>query len=62
MTVSIPDAVVQEKMENRFKSLAREVKVDGFRPGKVPANMVKKLYGDRVRNEVTVDLIQSTYF
>lgn len=62
MTVSIPDAVVQEKMETRFKKLAREVKVDGFRPGKVPASMVKKLYGDRVRNEVTGDLIQSTYF
>ncbi|ATG91508.1 trigger factor [Methylomonas koyamae] len=62
MTVSIPDAVVQEKMETRFKTLARTVKVDGFRPGKVPASMVKKLYGDRVRNEVTGDLIQSTYF
>lgn len=62
MTVSIPDAVVQEKMETRFKSLAREVKVDGFRPGKVPASMVKKLYGERVRNEVTGDLIQSSYF
>lgn len=62
MTVSIPDAVVQEKMETRFKTLARTVKVDGFRPGKVPASMVKKLYGDRVRSEVTGDLIQSTYF
>jgi len=62
MTVSIPDAVVQEKMETRFKSLAREVKVDGFRPGKVPASMVKKLYGERVKNEVTGDLIQSSYF
>jgi trigger factor len=62
MTVSISDAVVQEKMETRFKKLAREVKVDGFRPGKVPASMVKKLYSDRVKNEVTGDLIQSTYF
>ena len=62
MTVSIPDAVVQEKMETRFKTLAREVKVDGFRPGKVPDKVVKKLYGEKVRNEVTGDLIQSTYF
>ncbi len=61
MTVSIPDSVVQEKMETRFKALAREVKVDGFRPGKVPANVVKKLYGERVRNEITGDLIQSSY-
>lgn len=62
MTVSVPDTVIQEKMETRFKKLAREVKVDGFRPGKVPANIVKKLYGERVKQEVQGDLIQSTYF
>lgn len=62
MTVSVPDAVLQEKMETRFKKLAREVKVDGFRPGKVPVGTVKKLYGERVKHEVAGDLIQSTYF
>lgn len=62
MTVSVPDAVLQEKMETRFKKLAREVKVDGFRPGKVPVSTVKKLYGERVKHEVAGDLIQSTYF
>jgi trigger factor len=49
-------------MDAQFKKLAREVKVDGFRPGKVPVSMVKKLYGDRVKSDVTGDLIQSTYF
>lgn len=62
MTVSVPDSVLQEKMETRFKKLAREVKVDGFRPGKVPVGVVKKLYGERVRSDVAGDLIQSTYF
>lgn len=62
MTVSVPDSVLQEKMETRFKKLAREVKVDGFRPGKVPVSIVKKLYSERVRGEVAGDLIQSTYF
>jgi trigger factor len=62
MTVSVPESLLQEKMETRFKKLAREVKVDGFRPGKVPTSMVKKLYGDRVKQEVAGDLIQSTYF
>lgn len=62
MTVSIPDAVVQEKMETRFMALAREVKVAGFRPGKVPTKIVKKLYSEKVRSEVAGDLIQSTYF
>lgn len=61
MTVSIPEDMIQEKMEVRFKSLAREVKIDGFRPGKVPVRVVKKLYAERVRGEITGDLIQSSY-
>jgi len=62
MTVSLSEEMLQEKMDARFKSLAREVKIDGFRPGKVPVRVVKKMYTDRVRGEVTGDLIQSTYF
>jgi trigger factor len=62
MTVSVPEEVVQEKMAARLRSLAREVKIDGFRPGKVPQHVVKKMFGDRVRGEITGDLIQSTYY
>ncbi|WP_031435675.1 trigger factor [Methylomarinum vadi] len=62
MTVSVPEEVVQEKMEARFKSLAREVRLDGFRPGKVPLSVVKKQFAERVRGEVAGDLIQNTYF
>jgi trigger factor len=62
MTVSVPETVVQEKMAERLKTLARQVKIDGFRPGKVPQNVVNKLYGEKVRGEVAGDLIQSTYY
>jgi trigger factor len=62
MTVCIPEAVVQKKMADRLKSLAREIKIDGFRPGKVPQEVVKKMYGERVRGEITGDLIKDTYY
>lgn len=62
MTVSVSEDVVQEKMAERLKSLVREIKMDGFRPGKVPSHVVKKMYGDRIRSEVTGDLIQSTFY
>ncbi|CAG7856791.1 Trigger factor [biofilm metagenome] len=62
MTVSVPETVVQEKMAARLKTLARQVKIDGFRPGKVPQHVVNKMYGDKVRGEITGDLIQSTYY
>jgi trigger factor len=62
MTVNVPETVVQEKMAERLKTLARQVKIDGFRPGKVPQHVVNKLYGDKVRGEIAGDLIQSTYY
>lgn len=62
MTVSVPEAVVQEKMAERLKSLARNVKIDGFRPGKVPPHVVKKMFGDKVRGEIASDLIKDTYY
>ncbi|MDP1773248.1 MAG: trigger factor [Methylobacter sp.] len=62
MTVSVPEEVVQEKMAARLKSLARGVKIDGFRPGKAPQHVIEKMYGDRVRGEIAGDLIQSTYY
>ncbi len=62
MTVSVPETVVQEKMAERLKALARQVKIDGFRPGKVPQHVVNKMYGDKVRGEVAGDLVQSTYY
>lgn len=61
MTVSVPEDVVQEKIAQRLKTLARQVKLDGFRPGKVPQHVVNKLYADRVRGEVHGDIIESTY-
>jgi len=33
-----------------------------FRPGKVPQQVVKKMFGDRVRGEIASDLINETYF
>ena len=61
MTVTLPEDMVEAKLEARYKSLARTVKVDGFRPGKVPVRVVKKMYSDRVKSEVMGDLIQETY-
>jgi trigger factor len=62
MTVSIPEDVISQKVEARLKALAREVKVAGFRPGKVPQNVIKAKFADRARNEVTGDMIQSSYY
>ncbi|MFN5809891.1 MAG: trigger factor, partial [Burkholderiales bacterium] len=40
ITLTLPTSVIQNEVNTRLKRLARQVKVDGFRPGKVPMNIV----------------------
>ncbi len=60
VTVQVPAAKVEKEIDDRLQSLSRRVKVDGFRPGKVPLKLVKKIYGDQVRYEAISELVQHT--
>ncbi len=61
MTVKLPEELVKEKMDSKFNTAAKQVSLKGFRPGKVPKNVVKKMYGEQIRGEVLGELIQSSY-
>ena len=50
--LSIAIAEVEKEMEPRLRRMGRNMKVPGFRPGKVPFAMVKQQYGDQARHEV----------
>ena len=52
ITLTLPVNAIQSEVESRLKKLARTVKVDGFRPGKVPMNVVAQRYGYSVQYEV----------
>ena len=60
LTVSVPAEEIEEEVSQRLKNLAQKVKMDGFRQGKVPMNVVKQRYSDNVRQEVARDMVQST--
>ena len=62
LTISVPSAKIEEEVRSRLKDLARKVKIDGFRPGKVPMHEVTKRYSSSVRQEVARDMIQSTLY
>ncbi len=53
----IPHGDYQKKVTDYYKSLAREVKVPGFRKGKVPQSLLEKQFGPRVKREVLTQLI-----
>jgi trigger factor len=61
VTVQVPEAAIREKVESRLQSLARDAKFDGFRPGKVPATLIRKRFGAKVREEVLGDLIETSF-
>jgi trigger factor len=56
--VEVPWAKVNENLEGAYRSLQRTAQVRGFRPGKVPRNIVKNLMGKSVEREVTSRLIE----
>lgn len=62
VSVSVPSEKVEEEVSQRLRNLARKAKVDGFRPGKVPMNVVVKRFSDSVRQEVARDMVQSTLY
>jgi trigger factor len=62
MTLSLPVEVIQSEVSNRLKKLARTVKMDGFRPGKVPMNVVAQRYGYSVQYEVMNDKVGEAFF
>ncbi|WP_298608646.1 trigger factor [uncultured Thiothrix sp.] len=61
MTVEVPAERIEQSVESRLKSMVKRVRLDGFRPGKVPFNVVKSRYGDSVRQEVIGEVLEHTF-
>jgi len=62
ITVQIPSEQIDSAVDKKLKDLTRSVKLDGFRPGKVPLNVVKKKFSGQVRQEVVGEVLQSTLY
>ncbi len=62
MKVTVPAEKVGSEMAQRFQSLAKTVRLKGFRPGKVPMKVIKGQYGASVRQEVLEELTRNTFY
>jgi len=62
LSIVIPAERVDGEVDTRLKSMRGRVKIDGFRPGKVPLSVVSQQYGDSVYQEVVGELFQSTFY
>jgi len=58
--VIIPSAHIEKKMVERLEYHGRSIRISGFRPGKIPLEVLKKRYGAAVRNEVIEEVIKES--
>ena len=61
VSMSVPVREIEKQVDERLKKLARNVRMPGFRPGKVPMKLVAQTYGPQVRNEVLGDAVQKSF-
>ncbi len=58
--ITIPAAELSAKIDSEIKKVAPQVRMPGFRPGKVPANLVKKMHGEALHGQVVNDTIRES--
>lgn len=61
LEISVPMDQLETEAQSRLKRLARNVKMDGFRPGKAPLSAVARQHGGGVRQEVLGEMLQARF-
>jgi trigger factor len=57
--VTVPAADIERATRNKLAEIGRSLRLPGFRPGKVPANLVRQRYGNQVMAEILQDAVSS---
>ena len=61
LDLSVAIADLDQAIEQRLKRLGKNMKMPGFRPGKVPAGVVKQAYGDQARHEALNEALEKAF-
>ena len=59
--IEIPRSIYQEKYDSAVSKTARQARIKGFRPGKAPASVISKLYGQQIHSDVLGELVNKAY-
>lgn len=62
LTITVSAESVDNAVKARLQQLAKTQRINGFRPGKVPVSVIKKRYGQAVRQEVAGDVMQQNFY
>src|SRR5690554_5698676 len=61
ITIAIPADKIDAEVKKQVGQRARTVRMDGFRPGKVPLSLVEKRFGPAIRQDVVMEQMQRHY-
>ncbi|QNI03113.1 trigger factor [Halomonas sp. SH5A2] len=61
ITIQVPAGEIDEAVNTRLKETAKNVRLNGFRQGRVPMAVVRQRYGESVRNEVVGEVMRERY-
>jgi len=61
VSMSVPVKDIDRQVDERLKKIARDARMPGFRPGKVPLKLIAQTYGPQVRSEVLGDAVQKSF-
>ena len=61
MRVEVPEERITHEVEHRLLELLRTSRLQGFRPGKAPMRVIQQRFGQRVRQEVIGEVLQSSF-
>lgn len=61
LAMAVPVAEINRQVVERLRKLSRNVKMPGFRPGKVPMKMIEQSYGPQVHAEVLGDAVSKAF-
>jgi trigger factor len=62
LTVTVPAERVDNDVNKQVAQQARTRRMDGFRPGKVPPKVIKRMYGEAIRYDVLNRVVQESFF
>ena len=62
LTITVSADSVDTAVKARLQQLAKTQRINGFRPGKVPVSVIKKRFGQAVRQEVAGDVMQRNFY
>lgn len=61
MTIRVPSARIEQRVQERLRELGQTVRIKGFRPGKIPGKVIEQRYGQQVRSEALSDVVGSSF-